>query len=356
MHHLGTAGILLAAACEEPLPDAVWSGELVTVRSSASDAELEEVCEGTFRRLDEYARFLDDEFSIESPKSRVDYLWFPGEDGPRSSCEGSPACARGRVVYTSDAFDRHELTHAIRNGILHGPRVFEEGIAVVYGGHVEEDNLGTVELLLSHLGGGDFPSGGYPTAGHFVSFLIPEFGLESFNAVTTRLGVASGQAAVEDVWLDVTGEPFSAAIDAYADYPACAPTLFANNSFDCGEEPSFIWGDAPGQITLTAACGDGATVGTATGRRQRSFTFENTAHRLVSNVFVDNHGDAAVDVRVRLCGMSCWEATPFDEFANFSDLTIGPGSSSHGMFSAVPGRFVVTVESASDSRIDFRVE
>ena len=353
---LGSLGLLLGVACQEPLPSAVWSGDLVTVRSSANDAELQDVCDGTFARVDEYAKFLAGEFSYGPSKARVDYVWFPGEDGARSSCDGAPACARGRVVYTPRVLDRHEVTHAVRNGVLHGPRMFEEGVAVLYGDHIEEDNLGTVDLLLSYLGAPDFPSGGYPTAGHFTSFLVSEFGLESFDAMTAPLGISSGQAEVERAWLEATGEDFASALDAYADYPKCAPSLFVDNSFDCRKEPEFVWGDAPEEVGIDMTCGDGETVGTGSGRQQRTFTFENEAHRFVSRVFVDNYGDAPVDVRVRLCGMSCWEGDPFNEFANYQDLSVEAGATSDAAFSGIPGRFVVTVESTSNSRVGFRVQ
>ena len=115
-------------ACGPKLPDRLWRSEHVRYFTRAGD---DSVCPAMLGQMEEHAQVIGDALGIERPL--VTYYKYPDEidfDAYAECGDGASACARNAAVYSTDAFDRHELIHAYLAPYGLPPRLFIEGAAV----------------------------------------------------------------------------------------------------------------------------------------------------------------------------------------------------------------------------------
>jgi hypothetical protein len=191
------AALLFAGCHGDARPRYVTEHLRITVYDEAA------LCRGTRNRLEDQvvrvADFLDvpipHDFDVEYGPSAVDEI-----------CRGMPSgCASGVPEGTRIAADEssvmHELVHGVRsvNGVL-GARLFEEGLAEVLGGvsptpyvvNLDPASVDPGPVVLSTLKGSAFEYEHYPTAAHFVSWMLVDLDEEGTRAFLNSPQYAGG--------------------------------------------------------------------------------------------------------------------------------------------------------------------
>ena len=196
----------LGSACSSPdLPNSrVWNSGHIRYHTRAEDPVCEAVVKTVELQTNEaFRRFglqVPDDFTIDYYK----YLDASDLDGAAVCPARAAACTNGSLILSGAAVDRHELTHAAFSLLGPAHRFLEEGIAVASACTVPAvaPSLELPEWDAAFATSyDDLDFKGYTLAGHFVGYLVNEFGPEAFKQlyqlVPRDAPAASIAAAVE---------------------------------------------------------------------------------------------------------------------------------------------------------------
>ena len=216
-----------------------------------------ERCEGDLARWDGFVGFAQDYLGVEAPGIVDVYVWDDAAFDDVQWC-GRPmlgGCFPGEgVVYGEVTSLEHELVHAITEDFANHDRFFVEGLA---------------EALAEDTAFGMFPPSfhatsssevDYPSAGHFVRWLLESAGPAAFVEYMSRAD--AGLDDLQSIYGEYVGQDVEAAFYAEADdaYPRAyehpAPELEYDASlgwsseliFDCAHED--VRGRAEGRVVV----------------------------------------------------------------------------------------------------------
>jgi hypothetical protein len=319
------AGLVMgtASGCgdEPPLPPVVWEGEHLRFGTDADETTL---CAGTMPYLDGAVGYLGEVF--DRPDARVDYYWLP--DGTEPYCsEDADGCVNERGTFSRYTIHQHELVHAIRwPHNLYLP--LEEGLAEAFGDDWKKFLVqGDIrDLLEDPRGNGYIPGPGYGLAGHFVSYLHADHGLETLMELDAATNYAQSYASAAAAFERVYDQPLDDAIDQYeAEYLQCGTLTYRDKGYDCSrnvvEAPTAIDGRLDLEISL--ACDDPAVLGPRLGQRWTTVTLDvKVAGRYLIN------GRPLEDqpfeiIEIRNCDTSCFEGA--DALSSLTGIHLGGG-------------------------------
>lgn len=286
-------------------PPIVWEGEHVRF---GTDSDLE-LCAGTLPYLDGAAGHLAD--ILQQPDTTIDYYWLP--DGLEPYCEDLLGCTPNeREVFSKLPVHQHELVHALRwPDLLYLP--LEEGLAEAYGDDWDPvyPVSGGIEYLLREWEHGKrVPGNAYPLAGHFVSYLRVEHGVDSLLELNRATDPSDSFASLEGAFLDVYGVELAEELDRYEDaYPECNQTFYRDNSYDCSRNvvaaPTLP--EQATEVTVSLSCEDPAVLGPRFEARWTSVTLDVTASGLYHVSATKADADNVWPIRLRKCYDSCFD-------------------------------------------------
>lgn len=269
-----TLGTGCGAEAGPERPPIVWEGEHLRFGTDSD----EEICAGTLPYLDGVAGHLGEVF--ERPAARIDYYWLP--DGIDAQCgiEGLWGC----VFEEPEAFStllvhQHELVHAVRAP----QRMYlplEEGLAEAYGDGwtpVAPPSGDILDVLQEHQHGRRMPNEAFPVAGHFVSYLREEHGVDALLALDRVSGYSDSFAKVQADLREAYGLELEDDVARYeSTYPKCDRRFYRDMAFDCSlnlvEAPS-----VPGEeieVMISLSCEDPAVLGPQLEQRWTTITLD----------------------------------------------------------------------------------
>lgn len=338
------AAVGMMMACEEgsadeplftDLPSITWSGQYIEFGTD-SEAIL---CAETVPSLDGYMASVATR--VDSDVAYPIEYYYLSEDLTHYGflCpEGSLGCAardeERPVVGSKLPSLRHELIHAAVSSSPFHHRVLDEGLAVYLGTDLQR--MGEAEpseiraAFASVDGTGDLlPVELYPAAGHFVSFLVDEHGLDATVAFVKATEAGMTLEELAEVSLEHLGGDVRLDIDQYeVSGPGCEAARFSPMWYECEHTPPSIpvfECDASGEpvpVEVSVACGDGAT-GVQDGKIWRDVLIELPVPGFPVIYLYEGH---PVELVVRSCGSGC--ETPFARLSSESDE---PGPLSPGV-------------------------
>jgi hypothetical protein len=268
--------LLCCCACaeEEPnwwsdvQPDFEWRGTYVTI--AGYDRSADEACGESLRATDDRLAAMVDFHETDAPV-RVEYAWMSQSAWDEiQPCPVGSACSdHGRPVSRQLAHD-HELAHAVSWDL--GTvciSVLEEGLAEYFAAakpsvFEQFEFAKSIEEVLAFTASAPLrlPSEDYQQAGHFVSFLIEEYGID---AVRGLCEIIPYDADLED-WDAATSTVLSTVLADvladYAAYPVCQHHAYRARLTDCADEPDVLV--SPNEDTsfsLRIACDEPEAVG-----------------------------------------------------------------------------------------------
>ena len=304
--------------------------------------------------MDRTLDLLIHEFDLGEMDDPVNIYWLSEESLVRRAPCGVLEGARGCFVDGEEAFvvdpsiAEHELVHvylANRTGRTHA--FFEEGIAVVYG-RLPSFGPPTSELRDALRHGESLPGEHYARAGHFMSYLLDEYGPETVGRFFREAGGARDLPGIEPVFRDV----FSVSLDAFVGkYESQAPMCGSegwNRPFECELEPlpwrrTWAW-----DHDFSLECGSEDAVRGYDGRLRTRVALdveEASTHTLFLEGMPPQGQPDAYSVQILSCG-GCEEAL---------SITV---DSEMGSLSGIPlpvGRYYVDVSRAPEAVPDVSV-
>lgn len=253
------------AGCEEPtpLPPITWSGDHLDY---GEIGEVPRLCGGTLPYMDEFVGIIQDRAEAK-PEQRALYFLAPeGWDSEWCSGHGL-GCSLGNAAFGRVAPLEHELVHAaLDRSVGNGDRVLSEGIAETWGSFLSkappfEGDIS--EILMDS--SGQLETKFYPRAGHFVSFLLKEFGTPAVLDVMAMTPVDATEQQLESAFISVFGMDIDGITAAYAEYPECHSKAYSEAVWACTTLPSLgtvdTSRDLQVDIRLTLDCSDDVTLG-----------------------------------------------------------------------------------------------
>lgn len=301
--------LLVAVGCGDDVerPPLTWEGEHLRFGTDADELEL---CAGTLPYLDGATGHLAE--VLHQPHTKVDYYWLP--DGVEPYCDDDVlGCTpKEHEVFSTLPVHQHELVHALR-----WPRVLylplEEGLAEAFGDDWEPvfPVSGDIEYLLREYDRGRaVPGNAYPLAGHFVSYLRVEHGVESLLALDRATEHSDSFASLETAFLGAYGVGLEDEMQRYEDtYPRCDQTFYRDLAFDCSRNVVA----APRQpdeevaVTVSMACDDPAVLGPRFDQRWTTVTLDVQVSGLYHVFAGKADGDFTWPIRLRNCEASCFD-------------------------------------------------
>ncbi len=306
------AALVLVGACGDA-PEFDYVTQNLRIAASY-DAPI---CLGTARAADGEAQRIKSILGVEDGRIIDVYV---GIDGVRENCPpGSNGCADrvgGGSVWTDYDSLPHELVHALV--VTPGSEVpfIEEGLAEALAGGAwiadvsEVDDLESITLaewLVASRPDADTSAVGryYALAGHFVKWLIDEYGIEALLAWRTMIPDGDDIAAIESSFEEVYGVSLG---EVEAQWKSLAPTRIQVGQGACTGAPlPWVSGDS-WQATLDLDCGDEHTLGPL------GFG-DAVAPGMIRRVLVDVvrpgeyrlSTDASRPVRASISSCGCWE-------------------------------------------------
>jgi hypothetical protein len=347
--------LLMIGACSDDVerPPVVWKGEHVEV---GTDLDLDAWCPGTLPRLDSHVGALKGLF--EAPEDLVvSYNLYPH---PISDHDVCPDIALGCIlkgtesaIATTDLLHDHELVHAVwadRNI----PHFFEEGAATYWGGALSADFRGlTVRGVLDKHWSSPMGRREYALAGHFTSYMVHTYGVESHIALRRETSKAQSRKDFERAFERTMGLTLEEAIDDYEEqWPYCDVEATRSSFLDCGRPAITL---SPGEkmyFDLDISCSNPEVVGPSTRASLDSapriwldITIElETSIEDITFDLPDMDEPNTIAVDVKRCDTNCgdvmrktWRMKP--------NMTEEP--SVYNLY-ASPGRYTVRVSRAAD--------
>lgn len=210
---VASALAFLCAGCPT-LPEGQWEGEDVVFAAE----HPERVCAGTRAHLDQRAGELLS--LLGSDSNPIEFYLL--EDVSEHCDSSSVGCAEPGVVYSMYVPHLHELVHA--RGGDRMPRVLEEGLATHLGDPFPVRALAPRERLrelITQDPNGIVEDDEYGRAGHFISFLMETYGIESVHALDNELALGSSASKMDAAFLEIFGEDADGVLEQYESYPDC---------------------------------------------------------------------------------------------------------------------------------------
>jgi len=340
---LSSAACIEPEAFEFPPTDVVYEGDLIRIRAAPGL----EPCGGTGRSMEAMLSLLITETGLGGLESPLEVYWLRGDD-VQELCKADSeivGCSLSTTeAVTSRMPEEHEVVHAYfeRKGAPFRYSFFDEGMATVYGTgtHVPAPQTPLEESILFDR---RMPGVHYPRAGHFVSFLIEEFGPQTTAAFVAQSSSVTSESLPVDFEAHF-GEPLERVIEAYTtEMPeSCAGRGWQRFSA-CEQEPT-EWGSTfTWEVNVGAGCEDEVSLGGSGGAVRERFIYETD-----EDVVVQVQGVGIVDHRPRVelmrCGGGCEE-----EFSYTHDLE------ENGVLFGLPldaGKYLVTSEFESGAPIE----
>ena len=294
---------LVLAGCAYEEPPISWEGEII--RFGADDPEA--VCGDSLEWMDARAVALAETFSAAGAEvyPQVDFYWVPESWWEQDACsaETAHACTVDNVIHSLSVPQEHELVHALRRKKL--PRVFEEGLATLYG------DLGftpvpspreRLQVMLED--DWDSTHEDYARAGHFVGFLVERYGLDPLLEMGEYAGFDASWSKTQSAFAAAYGFSLQDALVEYEEYPECSPLNWMNVDIACMQEPVVI--DPPhgsGEVVFSQqiACGEPDVRGPLWGSMFTETTIELT-NQFDSGMFVRLLGDENSEAKIVLSG------------------------------------------------------
>lgn len=253
------------AGCEEPmpLPPITWSGDHLDY---GEIGEVPRLCGGTLPYLDEFVGIIQDRAQAD-PEERAVYYLAP-EGWSSELCAGTSwGCSRGNVAFGRSAPLEHELVHAVlHDPVGYGDRVLAEGIAEAWDPAIPRDLpfAGDITEMLRN-SSEPFDHRHYGRAGHFVSYLLAEYGTTSVFDVIAMTELDATEQQLESAFVSVFGKDIDGITAAYAEYPECHSKVYSEAVWACTALPSLgtidTSRDLDIDIRLTLDCSDDVTIG-----------------------------------------------------------------------------------------------
>lgn len=337
---------LLAAGCQDDERPQYLTEHL---RITLYDEDA--MCRGTRDRLEDQvlrvAAFLDvsipHDFDVAYGASAVEELC----SGSASGCaSGSPD--RTQVV-ADDSSVMHELVHGVRsvNDVL-GTRFFEEGLAEVLGGvpptpyDVELDPpiVEPGPVALSTLEGSSFDYEYYPTAAHFVSWMLVDLDEEGARTFLNSPEYAAGDVSTFGTSLGMT------LIDAEALWRTSSAQRYAWGTV-CEPDLEIAWVGSGAELAGRLDCDATDTLGLIAGwMSTRCSSLMTPAGDLEVELQADR-GEAVI-ARAEDCEAS-GDVTP----AHYHDKTVAAGERVVLPFAAC--RWRVYVQADGVEAVEYRL-
>lgn len=321
-------GVVLACVlgCNQDPPPVRWTGESLVYHAE----ETARVCAGSFTLQDDYVRRLSEMLQIELERPISFSLLDPQELESVCDRETILGCEFESDVYSARPVHFHELAHAVaRRGGVRGSEAFREGFAeALSNGFEPKKPRVDLEPVLRNFA---YLDADYYTAGLFTRFLIERHGLTSFASFLKRTSKDDSFEVVSVVFAEVFGEPLTAAMDEFDDYPSCAAWSNRLALVECGlaETP---WVGTSWAAEVAVECSDEDVLGPLVDGNSLIWATRALVIDVPGDFIARSESAADGDSTVRLtrCG-SCW-----DEL----DLTVLPGQEKQ--FMLPEGRYYVT--------------
>lgn len=253
------------AGCEEPtpLPHITWSGDHLDY---GEVGEVPRLCGGTLPYMDEFVGIIQDRAQAD-PEERAAYYLAP-EGWSSEWCAGqSWGCSRGNVAFGRSVPLEHELVHAaLHDPVGDGDRVIAEGIAEAWDPAIPRDLPfdGDISEMLRDPSG-RFDHRHYGRAGHFISYLLKEFGTTAVLDVMAMTELDANEQQLDSAFISVFGVDIDGITAAYAEYPECHSKAYSEAVWACTALPSLgtidTSRDLDIDIRLTLDCSDDVTIG-----------------------------------------------------------------------------------------------
>jgi|GEM_PF-2333197 len=302
-----------ASACSDagdaglPPTTLVYDGERVRVFAEGE----REPCGGDGLAMERSLEFFAREFGLGEMDGVADVFWL-AEDSlvERTPCgvlEDAGGCfVDGERAFVVDpSIAEHELVHvylANRAGRTHA--FFEEGAAVVYG-RFPDFGPPTSDLRAALQQGESLSGEHYARAGHFMSYLLDEYGPQSVGRFFVGAAGIRELAGIEPVFVDVFGVSLERFVEQYeSEAPSCGSAGW-NRHVECELEPlpwarDWLW-----EQDFALGCGGVDVVRDYSGRvatRVALQVQESSTHTLsVAGSGAEDFSDA-YQVRLLRCG------------------------------------------------------
>lgn len=298
------------------LPPISWRGEYIEFGTDVA----EEICPATLPAMNEYMEGVseyvrsDTIFPVRYYRLSDD-LTHHGFGCPEQSygCIGHDD---GTTVVGSKLLShRHELIHASSSVSEH--RLLEEGLSVYLGTDLQWSGIAEPLDIRAAFASvedneGALPAVHYPVAGHFISFLVDEYGLSSVVSLVQASAPGMTLAELAEPSIEHIGHDLRLDVDAFeASGPGCEVAQFSPMWFECELTPPSIpifacaAGDDRIRVDLSLSCADGAS-GVQDGMVWKDILIDAPAPALALIYIYEGH---PVDFVVRGCGGGC--STPF---------------------------------------------
>lgn len=254
------------AGCEEPtpLPPITWSGDHLDY---GEIGDVPRLCGGTLAYMDEFVGIIHERVQADPSERAAYYLAPDGWDVEWCSGPGH-GCSRGNVAFGRSVPLEHELVHAALQDVAgDGDRVLAEGIAEAWGSFLSKAppfERDISEMLRDSVWRFDSPHQ-YLRAGHFVSFLLDEFGTIPVLDVMAMTEPDATEQQLDDAFLSVFGMGIDGIVAAYAEYPECHSKAYSEPVWACSTLPTLgtidTSRDLRVDLRVTLDCSDDATIG-----------------------------------------------------------------------------------------------
>ncbi len=312
MRRLVTICFVAMLGCQD-VDDEPHFGRLVVVGESVEiwASPGMDVCGGNVAYMDAFVDALREEVGPHPANEDLHRVYVLNQQDWRAfddavDCRGAGCTTASRTVYTSGFLPgSHELVHA--ELFTNGHRFLEEGLAVVYGGMLEEGSPRDYEII-DGLSESWVEPEAYARAGHFAKFVIDRHGIDAFMNAKDASSYGDSFDDVLEVFAQVLGEPAEELLAAYdALYARCRQPGYQAMLVECEQQPT-PWTEedygGPGiRWNLDFGCADGNTLGpTHDGRVYVTRAFE--LDREVE-VLASLSAPEGVELTISRCDGSC---------------------------------------------------
>jgi hypothetical protein len=238
----------LAVACQEE-PTSwkddyafVWHGEYVSVYGY--DRAMEEACGGSFAAIDTHTEAILEKFGTDG-SIHYEYRWMSPEFWKGRCPPGAVACTASGEPWTPTVPQMHEITHAVEYVAWDNacPSILKEGLAEYFAGpQYHDDELPDPSMVRNTLIRAPISGAEYTAAGHFVSFLVEEFGFEAIHDLCRAVPFySSTHEDWERAAQKILGLTLDGMLAMYENYPLCTEQQYAARTWECAGEPDVIY-------------------------------------------------------------------------------------------------------------------
>lgn len=303
-------GTIVSTGCEAEVerPPIVWEGDHLRFGTDAD----EEICAGTLPYLDGVAGHLGEVFG--RPAGKIDYYWLPEGIDAQCGIDDLWGCVfEDPEVFSTLLVHQHELVHAVRSP----QRMYlplDEGLAEAYGDdwqRMEPLSGDILSVLQEYEHGRRLPGQSFPLAGHFVSYLREDYGLDPLLELDRASGYSDSFAKTQAVFREVYGVEIEDEVARYeSTYPECDRRFYRDMTFDCSrnlvEAPNIP--DEEIEVTISLSCEDPAVLGPQFEQRWTTITLDVQTPGRYFIYAAKADGDYTWPIFFRECDGSCFRS------------------------------------------------